>query len=297
LISWATIGRVSGPGAAGEVAPLTPTAEAFDGAVALVTGGGRGLGFEIAKTLAGDGATVCLTGRDPESLLTAATEIRSLGGHVELFAGDVTDSDAMASAVEHFRRTAGSVSILVNNAGIGIGGPVSEADPDAWWRVMEVNVKGPMLMSRLVLPEMLDRGHGHIINMGSYQAIAPAPMSSSYATSKAALLRFTDSLSAEVIDRGVIVTAVSPGWVVTDMTREVGQMMRSMNPDWEGVDPEYVFEAGAVCNLIREIVTGKTARLHGRLLHVKDDLGELLDHADEIIDRDGLAMRFNFFEA
>lgn len=88
-------------------------------------------------------------------------------------------------------------------------------------RVMEVNVKGPMLMSRLVLPDMLARQHGHIINMASYQAIGPGPMASSSATSKAALLRFTDSISAEVIDRGVIVTAVSPGWVVTDMTRKV----------------------------------------------------------------------------
>lgn len=272
-------------------------ADALTDAVALVTGGGRGLGFEIAKTLARDGATVCLTGRDPESLRAAEEEINSSGGHAEFVAGDVADLDAMERAVEHFRSMVGSISILVNNAGIGIAGPVSEADPDAWWRVMEVNVKGPMLMSRLVLPDMLARQHGHIINMASYQAIGPGPMASSYATSKAALLRFTDSLSAEVIDRGVIVTAVSPGWVVTDMTRAVDQIMRTLNPDWEGVDPEYVFEASAVCELIQEIVTGKTARLHGRLLHVKDDIDALVGHADEIVDQDRLAMRFNFYES
>lgn len=270
--------------------------DTLKGAVALITGGGRGLGLEIARVLARDGATVCLTGRDPGSLRAAVDEIKSSGGRAEFAAGDVTDGAAMEQAVEHFRSTVGSISILVNNAGIGIAGPVAEADPDEWWRVMEVNVKGPMLMSRLVLPDMLARGHGHIINMGSYQAIGPGPMVSSYATSKAALLRFTDSLSAEVIGSGVIVTAVSPGFVVTDATRELDQQMRQLDPDWEGIDPEYIFEASAVCELVEEIVRGRTARLHGRLLHVKDDIGELVRHADELVERDVLALRFNFHE-
>lgn len=266
-------------------------------AVVLVTGGGRGLGLEIAKTLARDGATVCLTGRNSESLRAAAEEINSSGGHAEFVAGDVTDIAAMERAVDHFRSKVGSISILINNAGIGVGGPVAEADPAEWWRVMEVNVKGPMLMSRLVLPDMLARGHGHIINMGSYQAVGPGPMVSSYATSKAALLRFTDSMSAEVIDSGVIVTAVSPGFVVTDATRELDQFMRTHDPDWEGVAPEYIFEASAVCELIEEIVTGKAARLHGRLLHVKDDISELVERADQLVEQDLLSLRFNFYES
>ncbi|MEE9453680.1 MAG: SDR family oxidoreductase [Paracoccaceae bacterium] len=265
----------------------------FTNEVALITGGGRGLGFAVSKALAAKGATVCITGQNEEHLKNAVDEIRSGGEQAEYAVGDVTDRSAMEAAVARFHKSAGPITVLINNAGIGQGGPFSETDPDAWWRVMEVNVKGPMLMSRLVLPGMLGADRGHIINIGSYQAIDPAPMVSAYGTSKTALLRLTDSLAAEVIDRGVVVIAVSPGWVWTDMTREAEAGLQKMNPDWDGIDPEYIFKASAVCDLICQIVGGKARPFYGRLLHVKDDLNELLAKSGEVLQTDRFALKFN----
>jgi len=264
----------------------------LDGEVALVTGGGRGLGLSISKSLANIGASVCLTGRNPEHLQAAVNAIRDTGGKAEYAIGDVADKVSMEAAVTKFSDQFGTVSILVNNAGIGMGGPFAETDPDDWWRVMEVNVKGPMLMSRLVLPDMLSAGHGHIINIGSYQAIDPAPMVSAYATSKAALLRLTDSLSAETFDQGVTIIAVSPGFVRTDMGLVAEDGMRKANPQWEGFDPDYVFEPSAISELVCQIATGKAKQFHGRLLHVKDHLDDLLSHADEILAKDRFSLRF-----
>ncbi len=266
---------------------------ALKGEVAIVTGGGRGLGLSIARALAGRGATVCLTGRNPDDLETAAEQIQQSGGQVETAAGDVTDSGAMSAAVARFRDAVGPASILVNNAGIGLGGPVAQADVDAWWRVFEVNVKGPMLMSRLVLPDMLSAGRGCIINLGSYAAIGPGPNLSAYSASKAALLRLTDSLDAEVVDRGITVIAVSPGWVWTDMTREADAILREIDPDWEGIDPDYIFGPEAVSDLVCRVAAGDAQPFHGRLLHVKDDLDALLENADEILAADRFGLRLN----
>ena len=148
-------------------------------------------------------------------------------------------------------------------------------------------------MSRLVLPDMLAAGQGHIINFGSYVAIGPSPMSSAYGTSKAALLRFTDSLAEEVRDKGVVVIAVSPGWVWTDMAKAVAVQIQKMNAEREGVNPAYIFEESAICDLVCQVAEGTADRFYGRLLHVKDNLNELLAKLDELLETDRFALRFN----
>ena len=263
------------------------------GQVAFVTGGGRGLGRAITGALAQAGADVFITGRTPETLESAIAQIEATGANVGFAVGDVADQAAMAQAVARCEAELGPVDILVNNAGTGAGGPVATADIDEWWRVMEVNVKGPLILSRLVLPGMIERGAGHVVNLGSYQAINPAPMVSSYATSKAALLRLTDSVAAEVIGNGVVVIAVSPGFVRTDMGRTAEAVMRENIPGFTEMTPEYVFEPEAVAGLICRIARGDADVFHGRLLHVRDDLDALLSNKDAVLAENRFALVFN----
>ena len=265
----------------------------LEGKVALVTGGGRGLGRSMAEALGSAGAAVCITGRNQASLQASADQISSsTGATVLAVAGDVTDHAAMAAAVEACEVGPGPVDILIDNAGIGAGGPLAAANIDDWWRVFEVNLKGPLEMCRLVLSGMIARQRGRIINIGSYQGISAAPGVIPYATSKCALLRLTDSLAAEVIEQGVVVIALSPGFVRTDMGREAEAEMAANIPGFDGMDPDFVFEPKDIARLVVRVARGDADPFYGRLLHVRDDLDDLLSCADQIIQDDRFALRF-----
>lgn len=263
------------------------------GTVAFVTGGGRGLGLDIAHELASKGVHVFLTGRTRDTLEPAAASCRALGVKSIFAAVDVTDQAGMTEAVKQCESQLGPIDLLINNAGIGAHGPIADCDVDEWWRVMEVNVKGPLISCRAVLPGMLARGAGRIINMGSYQAFLPAPIVSSYATSKAALMRLTDSMAAEAIEHGVIVLALSPGFVRTDMGLNAEKVMKEQVAGFEGFPLEFTFEADAIAKLVCRVAAGEADVFHGRMLHVRDDLDELLAEADAILQEDRFAMVFN----
>lgn len=266
----------------------------LDGKVALVTGGGRGLGQSVSRALAENGAHVFITGRTSATLIRASNELRaSLGVKSAFTEADVTDQSAMERAIKQCEAELGPIDILVNNAGIGLDGPIEATNVDDWWHVMEVNVKGPLILSRLVLPGMIARGSGHIINIGSYQANNPAPMLSSYATSKAALLRLTDSLAAEVFERGVVVLALSPGFVRTDMGRYAEDTMKAKIPDFTGFPSEYTFGPDAISNLVCRVANGNADAFHGRMLHVKDDLDELITESQTVVADNRFVLVFN----
>jgi NAD(P)-dependent dehydrogenase (short-subunit alcohol dehydrogenase family) len=254
----------------------------------LVTGGSRGLGFAMARALADAGHRVAITGRDGERLARAVGE---LPGGIAIEA-DVGDAAHTRAVVDEVATDLGPVDVLINNAGIGgdPGGPRSFLDMsvDDWWRVQETNLRGPMLYSHAVLPAMVERESGVIINIGSYIAIRPTPSATAYASSKAALARFTDCLAADLADSGVQVFCISPGLVLTDMTRDL-PFIREV-PASNFYQPEDI--ADRVCRL----ASGDYADLAGLFLHVGDDLDALRGQASRIREERLFSLRLNGFE-
>ena len=189
----------------------------LDGKVALVTGGGRGIGRAIALALAGAGAAVVVTGRDMRKLEAVRAEIIAGGGAALALACDVADSDAVAAAFGQARSTLGPIDILVNNAGITASVKLADTDDATWERIMRVNASGPFFCCRAAVPDMIARGAGRIINIASYAALSGIPYSSAYSASKHALLGLTRSLALELARYGITANAICPGWVETDM--------------------------------------------------------------------------------
>jgi NAD(P)-dependent dehydrogenase (short-subunit alcohol dehydrogenase family) len=255
------------------------------GQVALVTGGSRGIGREIALHLARSGASVAVTARDRAKLEAVAAEIEESGGRCLAVEMEVTDRKSVENGIREIETSLGPVDLLVNNAGVsGTAVNFWEADPDEWWQVVEVNLSGAMLCSRFVLPGMVGRGCGRIINMGSNLGIRPFPGVSAYAASKAALIRLSDALAEELKDHGICVFAVSPGLVLTDMTREVKE--RNIFPDSEWTPIERIAE------LCLSLAGGKADVLTGRYIHAgSDKLEDLVRNAKTIREEDLYAMR------
>ncbi len=262
------------------------------GQVAIVTGGGRGVGRAIAATLAEAGASVAVAARSAAEVMAVAEAIERGGGRALAVQTDVTDVTDVTSLIEETERQLGSPTLLVNNAGTwGHVGPVENADPNEWWGDVEVTLLGTFLCSRAVLPGMLERGLGRIVNVASNAAIAPRPFASAYASTKAAVLRFTDSLAGELEGRGVGVFAVTPGYVRTELVDRVissaqGQKyLPELAARIDQLEPE---RAGL---LVADIASGRLDPLAGRFIHVLDDVDDLLRRADEIIEQDLYTLR------
>jgi NAD(P)-dependent dehydrogenase (short-subunit alcohol dehydrogenase family) len=194
----------------------------LDGRVALVTGAGRGIGRAVAAALAAAGARVFLTARTEAELRDAAERIAATGAAAAHAPADVSSSEDVDAVVAACESAFGPVDILVNAAGAyGPIGPTWEIDADAWWRAHEVNVRGTLLTCRAVLPAMIAAGRGRIINFSGGGATAPLPRFSAYASSKAAVVRLTETLAEEVRGYGVTVNAIAPGAVDTRLQDEV----------------------------------------------------------------------------
>jgi NAD(P)-dependent dehydrogenase (short-subunit alcohol dehydrogenase family) len=194
----------------------------LEGRVALVTGAGRGIGRAVAEAMAAAGARVFLCARTEAELADAAARIRGEGGAAAFAPADVSSAADVDAAVDACESAFGPADILVNAAGAyGPIGPTWEIDADAWWRAHEVNVRGTLLTCRAVLPAMIAAGAGRIINFSGGGATAPLPRFSAYASSKAAVVRLTETLAEEVRAYGVTVNAIAPGAVDTRLQDEV----------------------------------------------------------------------------
>ncbi|MDH4102304.1 MAG: SDR family oxidoreductase [Thermoleophilia bacterium] len=248
--------------------------------VALVTGGGRGIGASIARELSDAGMRVAVTGRSSEQVHAVADELDGLA-----LLGDATDRDDVEGWVEQTERELGPIDLLVANAGVaGSGHPFLEESIEEWWRVFEVNVLGAYLCCRTVGARMAERGHGRIVNIGSggsYLPIANPTISlgTSYGPSKAALGRFTEILAAALGQSGVRVFLISPGLVRTSMTERMGD-----NAPW--TPPELA------PRLVRVLASGRADALTGRYLHAEhDDIEDLIARSGEIAANDLNAIR------
>lgn len=243
--------------------------------VALVTGGGRGIGADIARELTQAGMRVAVTARTEGEVDAVAAAISGLA-----LVGDVSREDDVHRWVERTEAELGPIDLLVANAGIsGPREPAWEADVDAWWRTFEVNVLGVHLCCRAVIPSMLARGAGRIVITGSGAAYLPGSRSTAYPASKAAVWRYGECLAEELRGR-IPVFVISPGLVRTRMTE-----------GWFPDDAPWTPPELAP-RLVRVLASGRADALAGRYLHAEhDDVEELIRRAEEIIARDLNAIR------
>jgi 3-oxoacyl-[acyl-carrier protein] reductase len=235
--------------------------------VAIVTGGGRGIGESIARELTAAGMQVTVTGRTREQVEGIAAEI---GGRA--LVGDVSKRED----VEHWAAEAGDVDLLVCNA--GISGPDDPlADPGEWWHTFEVNVLGVYLCCRAFAPRMIERGGGRIVNVASGAGNLPVSQgqSTAYGASKAAVHRFSELLAMQLAPQHVYVFSISPGLVRTEMTRRFGD-------DLPWTPPE------CAPQLVRALASGEFDALAGRYLHAEHDPPDELRQRIEQIQADDL---------
>jgi NAD(P)-dependent dehydrogenase (short-subunit alcohol dehydrogenase family) len=245
------------------------------GQVALVTGGGRGIGRLIAHELSDAGMRVAVAARTADQVEATAREIDGLA-----VTADVSRAEEVEAMVAATERELGPIDLLVNNAGVGPARTLPwEEDPADWWRVFEINVLGAYLCSRAVLRGMVERGRGRIVNTGSGASYLPLGAPSSYGASKAALGRFGELLAGQVAEFGIAVFVISPGLVRTEMTEPFGD-------DAPWTPPELA------PRLVRVLASGRADALAGRYLHAEhDDIEDLIRHADEIAAGDLNAIR------
>ncbi|MEO6897661.1 MAG: glucose 1-dehydrogenase [Caldimonas sp.] len=189
----------------------------LSGRRALVTGGGSGLGFAIARGLARAGATVVLNGRNPDTLAAAAGRLRGEGLAVETAAFDVADADAVRAGVADVLSRLGGVDILVNNAGIQHRAPIAEFSDGDWRRLMATNLDAPFYMARALIPSMQARRSGKIVNIASLASSLARPTTVPYQTSKGGIAMLTRGLAVELAPHNIQVNAIAPGFFRTEM--------------------------------------------------------------------------------
>jgi len=261
------------------------------GQVALVTGGGRGLGKAFAAALAQSGMKVAVASRTAEELNETVVMLQTLGGEAIGIPTDVTDEGAVRYLVATTERELGPIDLLLNCAGAGGPfGPTWETEPADWWRNVEVNLKGPMLCCHAVSGGMRARGSGRIINVASGAGTVSIPYMSAYVTAKAALIRFTEVLGAELRPHGVSIFAIQPGTVRTALAEEL--MNSEAGERWLPWFRE-IFEQGRDdstepgTRLILHLASGQADALTGRFFQAPG-APENLDGATEQILRQDL---------
>ena len=239
------------------------------GRVALVTGASSGLGVQFAKALADNGAAVALVARRADRLKSLKDDIEGKGGRAVAIEADVTDRAAMARAFDAAEKAFGTVTILVNNAGIAHGGRAIEMPPEEWRKVLSTNLDAVFFCAQEAARRILAaKKQGAIINIASVLGLAVAKGAVAYATAKAGVVQVTKALAVELAFKGVRVNAIAPGWFVTEMN-----------------DDYLASEAGIAIK--REIPMGRfgnSGDLDGALLLLASDAGSYITGATIVVD-------------
>jgi len=195
--------------------------------IALVTGGGRGIGRAIALAFAREGAHVAVLARTAAETEAVATELRALGGRAAAVACDVGDRAQVDAAVTAVAHALGPVGILVNNAGVAVSAKLADTDDALWERHLRVNLTGAFYLSRAVVPGMLAAGGGRIVNIASTAGRAGFPYVAAYVASKHGLVGLTRALAMELATAGITVNAICPGYAATDLSWESARRIQA----------------------------------------------------------------------
>jgi NAD(P)-dependent dehydrogenase (short-subunit alcohol dehydrogenase family) len=251
--------------------------EDLEGKVALVTGGGRGIGRATALALARAGCDVAVAARSGDELAAVAREVEALGRRAHALRLDVADRGALAAAPAAVGAALGPIAILVNDAGIDLSAPLGRTTDDLWDRVLAVNLTAPFLLARACVPDMYERAWGRIVNVASVLGKTGVRYAAAYAASKHGLVGLTRVLAREGAGKGVTANAICPGWTDTRMmddataaiSRKTGRTpeearraMLSPNPLGRAVTPDEV--AGAIVAVIANpAVNGQSIVIDG----------------------------------
>jgi NAD(P)-dependent dehydrogenase (short-subunit alcohol dehydrogenase family) len=246
--------------------------------VALVTGGGRGIGAACARRLASEGASVVVTGRTESEIAAVADELGGLAVRA-----DFTDRASVDALVERVRAERGRVDILVNNAGIATSEKLDRITDAMWDRIIEVNSTAPFRLVRALVPAMVEAGWGRVVNIASNAGVSGYRYSSAYCASKHAVVGMTRALAIDLAPTGVTINAVCPGWVDTNMVAEATERIASktglsaedakasltkMSPQNRMLQPE------EVANVVAMLCGDQARGIHGQALVI--DGGQVL---------------------
>lgn len=255
--------------------------------VALVTGGSRGAGRAVALGLGAAGFAVAVLARSADDLEETHALLERNGVPSVACVADVIDPGAVAHSVAVVEHALGPVSTLVNNAGTSLAvGPMWEVDPRDWWTDIQTSLGGTFNLCRSVIPGMIARRRGRILNVSSYAGIRAAPYQNGYGCAKAGVTSLTESLASSLSAYGVQVFAITPGFVHTELTRRLIESPAGCRWLPEARTRDAV-DLDLFVRLAVMLALGRADALTGRFLHALDDVNELLRRIDEV-DRDEL---------
>ena len=251
----------------------------LQGRHALVTGGGRGIGASIVRSLAAQGAKVSMLGRTAATLDALASELNSAGARAFCATADVAQRESLGAAFSAARSKFGPIEILINNAGQAISSPITKRDDALWDRLLAINLSGTYFGIQAALPDMLQGGFGRIVNIASTAGLTGYPYVAAYCAAKHGVIGLTRAVAREVATRNITVNAVCPGYTDTDLVREAAskisavtgrkpeealQAMTKSNPQGRLIRPDEVANAVAwLCLPGSESVTGQSILVAG----------------------------------
>ncbi|MGX9135782.1 3-ketoacyl-ACP reductase [Rummeliibacillus sp. JY-2-4R] len=214
--------------------------QSLNGKVAFITGAARGIGKATAMALAKEGVNVGLLARTESTLKEVATEIEGFGVKVAYATADVSSKEQVEAAIASITENLGAADILINNAGIASFGSVLDMEPEEWKRMIDVNVMGTYYVTRTVLPQLIEKNGGDIINISSTNGLNGAATASAYSASKFGVIGFTESLAQEVRRNNIRVSALTPSTVATDLAMDLSLIKE--NDDSKIMQPEDIAE-------------------------------------------------------
>lgn len=256
--------------------PLRGDRVKLRGKIAIVTGGGRGIGKNIALAYGREGASVVVAARSRDEIEAIRREISDTGVSSLAVECDVARYADVERLVHRTRERFGAVDILVNAAGVqGPIGPLAEADPEAWRHAVTVNLIGVFHGCRAVIPGMIARGGGRIVNLSGGGAVSPRPFFTAYSASKAAIARLTESLAEEILPHRIMVNTMAPGATPTRMMEEIARGAQEAAPK-EAQQAGDILRRGGVdtsrqAALAVFLASDDSEGLTGRMLHTNDD--------------------------
>jgi 3-oxoacyl-[acyl-carrier protein] reductase len=236
------------------------------GKVALVTGASRGLGHAIARALAAEGASIAAVARSEEALRETVETLRTAGGAAEPFALDVADSAAAEAAVEKIAARFGQIDILVNNAGVTRDGLLMRMKSEDWDTVIDTNLKGAFNLTKPVGRLMVRQRSGRIVNISSVIGLMGNAGQANYAASKAGLIGFSKSVAKEFASRGITCNVVCPGFIETDMTKDLGEDLRKKL--LERIPLQRLGQPGDVAGTVAFLCSPAASYITGQILTV-----------------------------